>query len=133
MNNRDKSHTFSLQERLRSFIYAGSGLRLLMHEHNAWIHLAATIGVVVVGLLVRLPLTHWAIVTLAIGGVWIAEAINTCIERLCDHVTPEQHAEIGRIKDISAAAVVLAAITAVLSGLCIFMPPIIEWCKTLFS
>lgn len=126
MRDRDTKHRFSLMERFRSFVYAGRGLRLLFHEHNTWIHLTATFCVVVVGLWVSLSFVQWAIAIILLGGVWIAEALNTAIERLCDHVTPEQHPEIGRIKDIAAAAVLMAAITAVAAGLCIFVPAIIE-------
>lgn len=126
MRDRDTKHRFSLIERFRSFVYAGRGLRLLFHEHNTWIHLTATICVVVVGLWVSLSFVQWAIAIILLGGVWIAEALNTAVERLCDHVTPEQHPEIGRIKDIAAAAVLMAAITAVAAGLCIFVPAIID-------
>jgi diacylglycerol kinase (ATP) len=31
--------------------------------------------------------------------------LNTAIEKLCDHVTPERHADIGRVKDMGSAAV----------------------------
>lgn len=126
MRDRDAKHRFSLMERFRSFVYAGRGLRLLFHEHNTWIHLTATFCVVVVGLWVSLSFVQWAIAIILLGGVWIAEALNTAIERLCDHVTPEQHPEIGRIKDIAAAAVLMAAITAVAAGLCLFVPAIID-------
>lgn len=126
MRDRDTKHRFSLMERFRSFVYAGRGLRLLFHEHNTWIHLTATFCVVVVGFWVSLSFVQWAIAIILLGGVWIAEALNTAIERLCDHVTPEQHPEIGRIKDIAAAAVLMAAITAVAAGLCIFVPAIID-------
>lgn len=36
------------------------------------------------------------------------ELLNTAIEKLSDHVTPAQHPDIGRIKDISSAAVGVA-------------------------
>ncbi|MBR6757697.1 MAG: diacylglycerol kinase family protein [Bacteroidaceae bacterium] len=117
---------FSLQARLHSFVYAARGLKLLLREHNAWIHLVATICVLIVGIMVSLSPMEWAVVTILIGGVWVAEAFNTAIEYLCNHVTPEQHPHIAHIKDIAAAAVVLAAITAVVGGLCIFVPRIIE-------
>ncbi len=131
MIHRDTPHKFSLKERLRSFTYAGRGMRLLLHEHNTWIHLTATLCVIVVGLLVSLTLTEWAIATILVGSVWVTEALNTAIERLCDHVTPQQHPEIKNIKDISAAAVTITAIIAVIAGLCIFIPRIILWIESL--
>lgn len=126
MRNRDIKHKFSLRERFGSFVYAGRGLKLLFLEHNTWIHLIATLCVVVVGCWVSLSAIQWAICAILIGGVWITEALNTAIERICDHVTPEVHPAIGRIKDIAAAAVLLSAITAVVAGLCIFVPAIID-------
>lgn len=126
MRNRDIKHKFSLRERFGSFVYAGRGLKLLFLEHNTWIHLIATLCVVVVGCWVSLSAIQWAICAILIGGVWVTEALNTAIERICDHVTPEVHPAIGRIKDIAAAAVLLSAITAVVAGLCIFVPAIID-------
>ena len=132
MRDRDTKHRFSLAERIRSFGYAGSGLKWLLHEHNTWIHLVATLCVVIVGLWVSLSLTEWAIAIILVGGVWIAEALNTAIERLCDYVMPQHHPAIGHIKDIAAAAVLIAAIVAVAGGLCIFVPAIIEKVNQLF-
>ena len=126
MRNRDIKHKFSLRERFGSFVFAGRGLKLLFLEHNTWIHLIATLCVVVVGCWVSLSAIQWAICAILIGGVWVTEALNTAIERICDHVTPEIHPAIGRIKDIAAAAVLLSAITAVVAGLCIFVPAIID-------
>ena len=126
MRDRDTKHKFSLRERFGSFVYAGRGLKLLFLEHNTWIHLVATLCVVIVGWWVSLSAIEWAIAVILVGGVWITEALNTAIERLCDHVTPEIHHAIGRIKDIAAAAVLLSAITAVIAGLCIFVPAIID-------
>ncbi len=131
MSKRDIPHRFSIHERLRSFVFASRGLRLLLREHNTWIHLAATIAVAIAGIFFRLSLTEWAITVLVIGGVWITEALNTAIERICDHVTPQQHPDIAHIKDIAAGAVLLSAITAVIVGLCIFIPHIVSLCLQL--
>ena len=38
----------------------------------------------------------------------IVELLNTAIEKLSDHVTPAMHPDIGRIKDMSSAAVGVA-------------------------
>jgi diacylglycerol kinase (ATP) len=41
----------------------------------------------------------------AILAVLAIEFLNTAVEKLADHVTPEHHREIGRIKDFGSGAV----------------------------
>ena len=43
-----------------------------------------------------------------------AELLNTSIEKLADHVTPEWNQQIGIIKDIGSAAVFFALLLAIL-------------------
>ena len=38
------------------------------------------------------------------------EAINTAIERMADVAHPDEHPEVGKLKDLAAAAVLLASI-----------------------
>jgi diacylglycerol kinase (ATP) len=45
------------------------------------------------------------------------EMLNTAIEKLSDHVTPAQHPDIGRIKDMASAAVGFALMIAGLTWL----------------
>jgi diacylglycerol kinase (ATP) len=40
------------------------------------------------------------------------ELLNTAVEKLSDHVTPARHPDIGRIKDMSSAAVGVALVLA---------------------
>lgn len=82
-------------------------------EHNAWIHLVATLAVVVAGFALGLTRIEWLAVLLAVGLVWTAEALNTAIEALGDAVSKEPHPEIGRAKDLAAAGVLFAAMTAI--------------------
>lgn len=126
MTDRDKPHPFRWRERGHSFIYAGRGIRLLWHEHNTHIHLVATILVCVAGICFGLSTTEWAALIIAIGFVWVTEALNTAIERLCDHVELARHPAIAAVKDIAAGAVLIAAITAALTGIVIFAPHIIS-------
>lgn len=58
--------------------------------------------------------------------VIICELFNTAIEKLCDVVTGEYHPVIGYIKDVSAAAVLLACLLSVIAGLIIFGPKLIS-------
>jgi len=59
-----------------------------------------------------------------IGLVWVTELINTCLEKMMDFVSKERHPDIKFIKDVSAAAVLVAAITSVAVGCFIFIPKI---------
>lgn len=54
---------------------------------------------------------------LAIGWVWTAEAFNTAIERLADRVTAERDPQIGIVKDLAAAGVLVSAVGAGVIGL----------------
>ena len=77
----------SVRTRLKSFTFAIRGLRwLVTDEHNAWLHLAASLLAVAAGLLLRISLSDWRWLVLAIATVWLAEAFNTAIEDLCDRV-----------------------------------------------
>jgi diacylglycerol kinase len=97
---------------------------LFFHQHNAWIHLVAAAVAVFLGFFLKITVTEWLFVVAAIGFVLSAEAFNTAIEQLVDRVSPEKNPEAGRIKDIGAGAVLLAAATALVIGLVIFLPKI---------
>jgi diacylglycerol kinase (ATP) len=116
---------FSLHARWSSFRYAFSGLRaMLVDQHNARIHFAATL--VVLGLSAALGLSRleWALIVAAIGAVWALEALNTALESLADAVAPDPHPLVGRAKDLAAAAVLVAALCAVAVGLLVLGPPL---------
>jgi len=97
---------------------------VLRTQPNTWIHAAATLGAVVLGLWLGLSRTEWAVLALTIGMVWTAELFNTALEALIDLASPEIHplAKIG--KDVGAAAVLIAAIVSVAVGLVLFGPPL---------
>lgn len=117
------SARFSLRKRLSSIGYAVNGiLFMLRSQHNAWVHLAATILVCLAGLLVGLSSTDWRWLIVAIVLVWIGESINTAFEYLCDVVSPQFHLSVQRAKDIAAGAVLICVIGAVLIGLLVFIP-----------
>ena len=114
---------FSLSQRARSFVHAFRGIGTVIRtQHNAWIHLVATIGAVALGFIVALNRIEWCVIVLAIALVWITEAVNTAIELLADEVTRERREGIGRAKDVGAGAVLLAAITSLFLGAIIFVP-----------
>ena len=112
-----KQERFSIAKRLKSFTYAFNGLRVFItEEHNAWIHLFATVCVVAAGMLFKISLMEWVAVVFAIGLVFSFEIINTSVENIADFICSERNDHIKRIKDLAAAAVLVSAITAALSG-----------------
>jgi diacylglycerol kinase (ATP) len=117
---------FSIRSRIKSFSYAIAGIReFIQREHNARIHLAATIAVIIAAWVLHVSLMEAVSLTLAIGLVWITELLNTCIERMADLITLERNPNIKFIKDLAAGAVLVAAATAVIVGLFIFIPKFI--------
>lgn len=102
---------------LRSFRFAGQGIiALFRYENNAKVHLLIAGVVVLSGFWLDMSRIEWAVILTQIGLVWAAEAINTAIEKLCDFVSPGLHPQIKAIKDMSSGAVLILAITAVISG-----------------
>ncbi|WP_217646440.1 diacylglycerol kinase family protein [Nitrosomonas sp. Nm34] len=119
----NKLSTFSFAARIRSFSYALSGIAVLLKsQHNAWIHLVATTLVISGGLFFQIDPIEWCLVILAILAVFVAEALNTAIEFLCDAVSPTPHPLIQKSKDVAAGAVLISAIGAIVIGLIIFPP-----------
>ena len=116
---------FSIKKVLRSFRFAFRGVGVLFREeHNAWVHLFATVLVITAGFIFKISLTEWALVAFAIGLVFAAEILNSALERVCDIVQPKQDKRIGDIKDLCAAGVLLCALAAAAIGLIIFLPKI---------
>lgn len=121
-----KNDGFTLRKRLRSFKFAGNGIRLLItREHNAWIHCFAAVCVIIAGCWLGLSSAEWIAVVFAIAMVLAAEAVNSSIEALADLVSPDYNEAIKRTKDLAAGAVLILAIGAAIVGLIIFVPKII--------
>jgi len=110
-----------LRYHIRGFGYAFSGLgTLLRTEKNMLVHLLATLVVIALGWWHGFGATKWCLAFGVIGLVWICEAFNTALERLCNVVSKEYHPVIRQVKDISSAAVLIAAIVAVVTGVLLF-------------
>jgi diacylglycerol kinase len=113
---------------LDSFRHAFSGLATaLRSQRNVRIHALVSLAVVGLGLWLRLTLAEWALLALAIGLVWITELLNTAIEAAIDLTSPDPHPLARISKDAAAAAVLVAALTAVVIGGLMLVPRI--WLK----
>ena len=111
---------------INSFKYAIEGfISSFKTERNMKIHVLAMILVVALGFYLKLNLIEWCIITIIIALVLTAELFNTAIETIVDMVSPEKNPNAKLAKDISAAAVLVLAIGAVIIGAIIFIPKLI--------
>lgn len=114
---------FRLSARMKSMGFAVDGLRfMLRNEHNAQIHLAASIAIVLAGIVIGIKPTDWRWIAVAVSWVWFAEAMNTAFEHLCDVVCQEPNDNVGIAKDVAAGAVLVSAIGAVVLGALTLLP-----------
>lgn len=118
-----QNETFSFAGRWRSLGHAIDGISTLFRDqHNAWIHALATAVVLAGAYYFHVSAIEWLALIVAISMVWIAEALNTAFEYLCDVVSPEFHPLVKKSKDIAAGAVLIAAMGAVAIGVVVFLP-----------
>jgi diacylglycerol kinase (ATP) len=123
MHSRSPANTLTFTGRLRSVKFAVRGVATMLEtQHNAWLHAAATLGVVTFGLAVRLSVAEWCWIVLAITSVWTAEALNTAFEFLTDVASPDFHPIAAKAKDVAAGAVLLAAGGSVAIGALVLGP-----------
>ncbi len=93
--------------------FALQGLRTAWSGESSFrTHVIVAGLVVTIGVFLRPEPVWWALLVLAIGIVIGAELFNTALELLADHVRPEFHEEIEAIKDVAAAAVLIATFAA---------------------
>ncbi|MBU8905668.1 diacylglycerol kinase family protein [Desertibacillus haloalkaliphilus] len=113
---------------LRSFVYASSGLKyVIVNEQNMQIHLLISTVVILLSYVLSIPIIEQLILIVVIGVVIALEVMNTAIERVVDLVTEEYHPLAELAKDLSAAAVFVFSIVAVIIGIIVFYQPMIEW------
>jgi diacylglycerol kinase (ATP) len=114
---------FTLVARFKSFGYAFEGIALMLKtQHNAWLHLIATALVTGLAVWCRVDAGDWRWLICAMAMVWMAEAMNTAVESLCDVVSPQFSLAVKSAKDLAAGGVLIAACAAAATGVITFWP-----------
>jgi len=104
-----------MRKRIESFKHAFRGIiDFIIMGTNARIQLASAVLIIVTGFILDFTFTEWIAVTICIGFVLAAEAMNTALEELANEVSQEKRERIRKAKDIAAGSVLIAAITAFL-------------------
>ncbi len=114
----------------KAFTYAAHGWKIFIKtQRNARVHAFITLLVLAFGYSFHISKLEWIVVLICIALVMVTEILNTAMEFLCDLFSKEQHPEIKKIKDLSAGAVLFAAIIAVVIGCIIFIPYLLNCLK----
>ncbi len=117
MAKEDKQPVKGQQGVARSFDQAYRGLIYAVRtQRNMRFHVVAAAGVLVGSLLVGVSRVELAILVLVIAFVFVTEMLNTALEFAVDLVTKEYHPLAKLSKDISAGAVLVSSVGAVLVG-----------------
>jgi diacylglycerol kinase len=108
---------------VRSFGYAFEGLALMLRtQPNFVVHLCLAALALILAAILHLTPVEFAILVLTIGLVLVMECVNTVLETVCDLVSPAYHPMVKRAKDVSAAAVLIGAIAAVVIAAFLYLP-----------
>ncbi|MEE8638761.1 MAG: diacylglycerol kinase family protein [Candidatus Margulisiibacteriota bacterium] len=111
---------------IKSFKYARAGAQHAMRtQRNLWIHFFIGLAVIGIAVWAKVSLLELAVLVVTIFGVIVAEMINTSIEELVNILSPQHRMEAGLAKNVAAAAVLLAAASAIIVGCLIFIPRLI--------
>lgn len=122
-----KEEKFSVLNRIRSFIPAFNGLKILIkEEHNSRIHLLAALLVIIASIIFKLSAIEWVAVIFATGFVFVSEIFNSAIENITDFISPLKNETIKKIKDLAAAGVLISSFTSLVIGSIIFLPKLLK-------
>lgn len=115
-----------LKLRKKAFGYAINGLRHFIKEPHALIHIGFVILVISLSIYFSITAIEWIAILLCCGLILSLEAMNSALERITNIASPDFNEKAGLVKDIAAAAVLLASIFVAIVGMIIFIPKILE-------
>lgn len=107
---------------LKSFLWAGNGIRVGARGRNFRVMLMVGFAAVALGTWTGLTPGEWGLILACCGLVLGLELVNTAGEALVDAIQPEHDPRYGRVKDLLAGAVLIAAIFSAAVGVVIFWP-----------
>lgn len=118
----------TIKQRIISFGFAYNGLKwAFTHHPNYKIHAILSFLIILASVFFRVSSTEWIFIILTITLGFVIESINTAVEATCDAIDQSWREDIRTAKDVSAAAMLVYSIGAVLIALIIFIPKIVNF------
>ncbi|MEA4874112.1 diacylglycerol kinase family protein [Anaerorhabdus sp.] len=102
---------------MNKFRVAFDGLYQALRHQSVFVQFVFMIFALIASFVFKFTYLENLILGLCIGLVIVTEIINTCIEKICDFMSPETDERIKLIKDMSAGAVLFAALVSLILGL----------------
>ncbi len=112
---------------LHSIKHAIQGVAYVFrNEQNFRIQLVVSVLASMSSVLLPLKGSERIVVMLLIIFILVLELVNSAIEKFTDIVKPRLHDQVGVVKDIMAATVLISSAGAAMLGIIIFYPYVIE-------
>lgn len=103
----------------KKFMPAFQGLFQALSDRGVQIQCVLGLLTILFGIFLPFRYVEWLVVIVLIGLVIGLEIMNASIEHLCDLYSTEYHPLIKKIKDYSAASVLVVSISALVVAICI--------------
>jgi diacylglycerol kinase len=111
----------------KSFKYAFKGFfKILNEEQNLRFQALAGLVVFILGVFFQISKIDWALLVISSSLVIVMEVVNSAVERVGDVLKPRLNGYVKEIKDIMAAAVMIASLAAIVVGAIVFYPYFIK-------
>lgn len=115
-----------MQETFKSFKYAINGIKdAVRSEPNLSVHLLFAVIALIFAYFLEFSNTEFMILIITIFSVIILELVNTAVEKIVDLHSLKISEQARQIKDISAAVVLLSAISSLIIAGFLFLPKFI--------
>lgn len=113
--------------RAQSFAYAVAGCRYMFRwQKNIRILAIATFAVTSLAIWLGVSALELAVLALAVALVWLAEFVNGAVEAVVNLVSADVRPMAKVAKDVAAGAVLLTVFAAIVIGVLVLGPPLLE-------
>ncbi|MDP2864275.1 MAG: diacylglycerol kinase family protein [bacterium] len=116
-----------------SFRAAFQGLRMAISEQTFQVMVLIALATIFLMIYFKVTFVEKLIIIFLIAVVLALELINTQIEKVLNILKPDYDQKVKIIKDISAGAVLLFCLGAIIIGILIFFPYFKEFFLAIFS